>query len=265
MQDKQTVISALGKSSEDKLLLARLCEKFETAREKGYMTHTHFLDSHQRALCSQALRLLGAEHSCVFFGGFDAAERVVLLCLPDYMEQSDAREQAPIVLLRAAKQKEDTLSHRDYLGALMGLQTKREMLGDILVHDTGADIFVMDKIADFLEQEYQKVGRKRIALTRLPLSAYKDEQRSVQEGEGAVASTRLDAVTALVFRLSRAQAQTKIAQGLVTLNHCICQKDMTQVTEGDLITVRGIGRAKITGLGGISRKGRQFIQFEVSK
>lgn len=262
---KQEVIRGLGKSQEDKLLLARICEKLETAREKNYMTHTKFLDTHQRAVCTQALHMLGAERFGVFFGGFDEAERVVLLFLPDYMEEVDAIQQAPIVLLRASKQKEDTLSHRDYLGALMGLQTKREMVGDILVHDTGADIFVMERIAGFLETECKKVGRKRITLSRIPLSAYREETREVREGEGAVASTRLDAVVALVFRLSRAQAQTRIAQGLVSLNHCVCQKDTSEISVGDRITVRGMGRAQITRLGGISRKGRTFLYFEVSK
>lgn len=265
MLTKQEVIAGLGRLQEDKLLLARVYEKLETAREKNYMTHTHFLDTHQRALCAQALRMLGAERSGIFFGGFDEAERVVLLCLPDYMEEADAIREASLVLLRATKQKEDTLSHRDYLGSLIGLQTKREMVGDILVHETGADIFAMKQIANFLETEYQKVGRKRITLSQIPLSARMEEAREMREGEGAVASTRLDAVVALVFRLSRAQAQARIAQGLVSVNHCVCQKDTTEISVGDRITVRGMGRAQITRLGGTSRKGRQFLCFEVSK
>ena len=33
------------------------------------------------------------------------------------------------------------------------------------------------------------------------------------------------------------------------------------VAPGDRITVRGLGRARIVALGGISRKGRQFVRY----
>ena len=66
---------------------------------------------------------------------------------------------------------------------------------------------------------------------------------------------------ALVFSLPRKEAQEKIEKGLVFVNNMPCPKPERQVNEGDRLTVRGIGRAKVVSFGGVSRKGRVFVQF----
>ena len=40
--------------------------------------------------------------------------------------------------------------HRDYLGAILGLGIRREWVGDILVHEEGADIIVLEDMAEFI-------------------------------------------------------------------------------------------------------------------
>ena len=170
-------------------------------------------------------------------------------------------QDAPIALLRAEKSPADTLMHRDYLGALMGLQVERSVIGDILVHETGADIFVLREMADFLLLHFDRAGRRRIRLFEVPLSNLRRAVSSETAGEGFVASLRLDSVAALIFCLSRTQAREQIIHGQVYLNHRACQKPDQEVVEGDRITVRGRGRAKLTELGGASRKGRRFIRF----
>lgn len=40
------------------------------------------------------------------------------------MDAESAKMSAPLALLRAHKRREDTLTHRDYLGSLMGLQMR---------------------------------------------------------------------------------------------------------------------------------------------
>ena len=60
----------------------------------------------------------GATGHALFWGGYEDAERGIYLFYPDYMDEESARLSAPLALLRAHKSRSDTLTHRDYLGAL---------------------------------------------------------------------------------------------------------------------------------------------------
>ena len=166
MKSKNEIMAALARTADDRLLLAGLLDKAQTCQTRGYLTHTKFLDLNERALCTEAVRLSGAAGYAVFWGGYEEAERGIYLFYPDYLDEQAAVQAAPVALLRARKRKEDTLTHRDYLGALMGLQIDRSVVGDILVHEEGADILVLEDMADFILLHFAKAGRKQISLTK---------------------------------------------------------------------------------------------------
>ena len=54
-----------------------------------------------------------------------------------------------------------------------------------------------------------------------------------------------------------------IEAGAVSLNYKECTKTDTAVKEGDILSVRGYGKAEITSLGGVSKKGRLFVRAEI--
>lgn len=261
------MIQALAKTAQDKLLLRQLFDRFAVSQERAYLTHTRFLDLREHTLCVQAVKQAGISRQTVFWGGYPDAERVMVLCLPDYLTSEDAvsPEQSPLVLLRATKSQTDTLTHRDYLGALMGLGIERDVLGDIVITPTGADLFVIEDMADFIEMNFLRAGRKRVMIERVSLGDFEMPEIHEEQGEGSVASLRLDSVSALIFRLSRAQIQERIAKGTVFLNQMQCLKPDAEIVPGDKLTVRGFGRAQVLELGGMSRKGRQFVRYTRSK
>lgn len=261
LKTKQEILTALAHSGDDKLLLAGLLDKEQTCEQRGYLTHTKFLDLKQRALCTDAVRLAGATGHALFWGGYEDAERGIYLFYPDYMDAESAKLSAPLALLRARKRREDTLTHRDYLGSLMGLQIDRSVVGDILVHEEGADIIVLEDMAEFILMHFAKAGRKQLSLTCENLSDLKHAAVEEKRGTGSVASPRLDSVAALIFGLPRKDAQARIEKGLVFVNNTPCMKPEHQITEGDRLTVRGVGRARVEAFGGTSRKGRIFLEY----
>ncbi len=196
------------------------------------------------------MRLAGATGHALFWGGYEDAERGIYLFYPDYMDAESAKMSAPLALLRARKRREDTLTHRDYLGSLMGLQIDRSVVGDILVHEEGADIIVLEDMAEFILMHFAKAGRKQLSLTREDLSDLKHAAVEEKRGTGSVASPRLDSVAALIFGLPRKDAQARIEKGLVFVNNAPCMKPEHQITEGDRLTVRGVGRARVEAFGG---------------
>ena len=167
MKTKQEILTALAHSGDDKLLLAGLLDKEQTCEQRGYLTHTKFLDLKQRALCTDAVRLAGATGHALFWGGYEDAERGIYLFYPDYMDAESAKLSAPLALLRARKRREDTLTHRDYLGSLMGLQIDRSVVGDILVHEEGADIIMIKPAMSYLDMVSEVYKA-----TNVPIAAY---------------------------------------------------------------------------------------------
>ncbi|MCI9644850.1 MAG: hypothetical protein HFF97_09055, partial [Oscillibacter sp.] len=130
--DKGALLDRFGLSGEDRMALAKVLDKAEQASGRNIPASTDFLSPQQQAQAQDLLRLAGISGaSYVLQGGYEGAERQVLQFLPDWMEPEGT--EAPIRCLRAEFREEEKLSHRDFLGSLMGMGIVREKVGDILV------------------------------------------------------------------------------------------------------------------------------------
>lgn len=245
------------------MLLAAVEDKFRQCDQSYMATNTNFLDLRQRGLVESLCRQLflgqkDMEHC--FFGGYEEAERTVCLFLPDY---ATAEEAQPLTVIRAeVLSKGRTLSHRDYLGSLTALGIRREMIGDILTCEEGADIIVMEEVVEFLLLNYGKAGKVPLKLTQIPLKEIRIPAVQVKTQKDTVASLRLDNVIASAFSLSRAKAAEAIRMGLVFLNNMQMEKIDAQVKEGDKLVLRGKGKAYLRQVGQRTRKDRIFIVTE---
>ena len=120
MASTNDIISGIARTQEERILLTQIAQKAETCREKCYLTHTKFLDMHEAALADRLQRGLGERG--IFWGGYEQAERRMVFFLPEWMDAVPTEgEDCPIVVIRCLRSKNDALTHRDYLGSLMGL------------------------------------------------------------------------------------------------------------------------------------------------
>ena len=262
MKTKHEILTALAHSGEEKILLASLLDKEQTCETRGYATSTRFLSMSERALCTEAVHQAGATGHALFWGGYEDAERGIYLFYPDYMDEESARLSAPLALLRAHKSRSDTLTHRDYLGAILGLGIRREWVGDILVQAHGAFVFCLPSVEPEL-RTLEQVGRAGVKAAAVPLSAVPVPERRVRPVTFTVQSARLDAVVSGMFRLSRTSAAAQIRAGAVHLNYAECLRPDAPVAPGDVLSLRGAGKGVVTEVGGVSRKGRQFVTAEL--
>ena len=199
--------------------------------------------------------LFGEQEGLVAFGGYEDAQRKMLCFFPDYME-ADFSSDAPMVCLRAEFYEKDVLSHRDFLGALMGFGVSRESVGDICVGNGSCDFFVTDEIASSLLQSFCEVGRVKIRLSQLPLTEAKIPEPEIREMRDTLASLRLDSVISSGFRIGRNLACSYISSGKAAINGLPCEKADKQVSEGAEISVRGLGKIKLYSVNGQTKKGR---------
>ena len=240
---------------EEKLLLAQAEDKARQRDNKNILTHTGFLSMAQQALLERT------HPDGVFFGGYEDAERCMLVFLPDWLEE--VPEDGPVCVLRVTLPKgAPKLTHRDYLGSLLALGIDRSVAGDILVQPDGADLLIASDMADFLLQNYVQAGRTSLSCEVLPLSALRPAVYEVKTCRDTVASLRLDSVLASMFSCSRGHAQEAIRQGLAAVNNRIVDKPDHFLSEGDKVSLRGKGKAVLVQVGGKSRKDRDCIVFE---
>ena len=189
----------------------------------------------------------------VLFGGFDDAERKMVAFIPPYEEPS-----FPICAVRVSSPRLKNLSHRDFLGSVLGLGIKREKCGDILIGEEDCFLLLHSDVASFVADSLTKVGREGVKAQLVPLCEISVPEKSFVPISGTVASMRLDAVLSLFIGKGRSHASEVIRAGLVFVNGICSLKNDMHISDGDVISVRGKGKATVKK-DGLSKKDRIFI------
>ena len=247
-------IEKIARNPEDKLLLAKLWDKINAGLRKNIPASTCFLSPRELEM---ARFLFGEPEGLYAFGGYTDAERKMLVYLPEYLEEDALYEEdSPVVCLRAEFYQGDRLSHRDFLGALMGAGIGRETVGDICVGKSCCDFFVTQEIAPYIEQNFLSAGRTRLHLSRIPLKEANIPEPEVKEIKDTMASLRLDSVISSGFRIGRSLAAQYVTTGKAAIDGLPCEKPDKAVAEGMKISVRGLGKIKLHAVGGRTKKDR---------
>lgn len=260
---KTELLNKCARDADQRVLLARVLDKLELAQNRSVPAHSPFLSPAEQACVTDLLHAAGHPRH-FFFGGFEGAERQICVFLPDWQEQEDwlADPEECVCALRAAFPKDADPSHRDVLGALMGLGITREKLGDILIGDGRCDVLCLTDAAPILLSQWDSVGRWRIKLQPVSLVQLEVKPPEVRTVRDTVATLRLDAVLASGFSTSRGKAADLISAGRVMVNHRECTKTDRAVEQGDVLTCRGLGKCVIKEVLGQSRKGRILLVLE---
>jgi len=195
-------------------------------------------------------------------GGHPDCERKAAFFLPFYVEEEDFEEAEHFRAIRASAAFGEP-SHRDYMGAILALGIRRDFLGDIWVQGSSATLFCLPSIEQHLLMSLESVGRCGVKVAPLALQNVTAPERRVKVRTFTVQSMRLDAVAAGLFGLSRTTAAALIHAGAASLNHLPCLHTDAPIREGDVISIRGHGKATVAELSGQSRKGRTFLRGEV--
>lgn len=249
--------------TKDELTIAKIEDKISQSRDGWYVTATGFLDSHEQALAKRSV-MHAAGVRTLMYGGYDDAERRMLVCVPADLPISDEEAiDGLVMVLRVTKPAMSrALSHRDYLGSILGLGIERRLTGDILVRDDGADIFIVPEIADFLLREYHQAGRTEVKTRVVPAGEVIVPEMRCEIIKDTVSSVRVDSVISSAFRVSRNTAAEAVRSGLVSVDHAECLKVDAKVEEGAILVMKGKGKAMLEEIGKESKKNRTWIRIK---
>ena len=241
---------------EEQQLEKRLSELSNLAYSRDIVTYSDFLNLNElNILHSMPKDRLYTKF--VTFGGYGLSERQMAAFLPDALslrgEMSWCSEEEwidyPFDILRIsplhAKYAEQ-LTHRDYLGTILGLGIERAKIGDILVDGTDAVVFVHRTLQSFLMEELTRVRHTQVLVKEISREDFQYEPK-YEEIRGTVASVRLDSLLSLAFSASRTKLSGLIEGAKVFVNGKLITTNSYQLKENDVISVRGYGKFRYNG------------------
>ena len=192
-------------------------------------------------------------------GGYDNAERSTIFIYPYYMEYDEIENNLKFIQIEG-NFKFKSISHKDYLGAIMNLGIKREKIGDIIIHDNFCQIIVSNDICDFIIMNLNKVSRNNVNLFEICKNEIKYNPPNYKEISFTVSSGRLDCIISGLYNISRQDSMKYINGERVAVNYEKITTPSKEIKSETLISVRGKGRAKVVQVGDVTKKGRIKVQ-----
>ena len=185
--------------------------------------------------------------------------------LPDALSLRDIKDsdifQSEISVLHISplnKKYSEALSHRDYLGSILNLGIERGMIGDILITDSEAIVFVKMQMQEFLTENITRIRHTSVLATIDELTDFHYSPR-YEEIKGTVASVRLDSLLSVAFSSSRSKLSGLIEGGKVFVNGRLITSNAYQVKEHDIISVRGMGKFEFIETLAFTKKKRIYV------
>ena len=245
-------------SEEDALLRARIEDACHLCDVRSCPRFVGFLDEHRQAVARAVLREKGMQ-DFLFFGGYPDAERTVLGVFPSFLPPDETL--FPVRAVAFCYRASADVTHRDVLGALLGVGIRRDKVGDILCGAGKAVVLVDEELAPFLAESVTKIGREGVKAV-YPYTEPITVTREFKEWQDTVPSPRLDAVLHVALRTSREEAARRIAAGAVSVDHLPTTSPSATVSEGTILSVRGVGRFRVAQIGPPTKKGRLFVRLQ---
>ena len=232
----------------------RILDIASQAYEGNRPAYFDFLDPRGQEIAAGIVRGTG----CLAYqldGGYRGAERQRLAVFPDYYPQE--RVEMPLAAINIEGTTEfSEVTHRDFLGAVLGCGIRREKVGDILLTGGGAQVILAPEIVSAVTSSLQAVQKTPVLVREMELEQLETVPQQVKELRATVASLRLDAVASAGFGTSRSQMLREIKAGKVKVNWKSVDSPAHGIRIHDVLSIRGRGRVEVAEQLGLTRKGR---------
>jgi RNA-binding protein YlmH len=193
-------------NKEEQLLKKRFIELSNTAFYKNIPVFTDFLNLNEQNILYSISKELSTSR-VEAFGGYESAERQMIAFIPDAF-CCDGKDIYPISVVKVVplnRKFADSLTHRDFLGAIINLGIERSKVGDILVKNNEGYLFCNDKLTDFLTEQLTRIKHTSVKTTAASLKDYQYEPQ-FKILKGTVSTNRIDSILTICCGTSRSQA-----------------------------------------------------------
>lgn len=244
---------SLASNGEERAILARTLDQAENVLKSGRIQVTDFMDPYRTGLIISVLQHLNLV--AMADGGYPGAERKrVAMSLNDVSLLPEDFDISFIMIKGNFKHTRTT--HRDFLGALLGLGLKRDKFGDIVVSGDKANVVVAGEVVPYILANLHKVGQVKVLVSEISQGDFQPPVVHYREIKTTVSSLRLDAVAAAGFGTSRSKIVREIKAERLSINWRVCPDPAAVIKEGDVLSARGKGRVIVAAVNGPLKSGR---------
>ena len=259
--EKQEILEKY-KKEEERLLVSKIFDKISAVEKQNKIQYTDFLSPVELQIVKKVLNYISYKRYKVY-GVIPNSQRNIVVFYPEKLDkvfEEETFDYNSICNTIRIESLAEQLEHKMYLGGLIKLGLKREKIGDIIVHENGADIIVLKEITKFLLSHLQELNRfKNSNINAINVKETYIKEQEFEENKIIVSSLRLDNIVSELAKTSRNKASNIIEEERVFINYENESKNTKIVNEKDIVTIRGVGKFIINEIVGNTKSGRYVI------
>lgn len=246
-------------ASEYVFKMNKILDNVEMVLNNHRIESTDFLDPYERYL---AMSILNSFDDLKYLedGGLEDSERKIICIYPDYYIEEDLVEKLSFLSIEYPI---PSISHKDFLGAILNLGISRDKIGDIYVNHEKAFLIVKNEIKDYILYNLTKVSNYNVKVRESQREQLEVAEEEYKESSKFVSSLRLDTIISTIYNLSRQNSLKLIKSDRIKVNFKPVNKPSIELKEGDLISVKGYGRSTFHSINGTSKKGNYNITVRI--
>lgn len=259
--DRKDISARYSLNDKCEIELFKILDKIEICIKKNIFKYTDFLDPYLISICNEILSTKFGHVDFNITGGYDGAERKIIIFYPDYYYEEDGYSPLKVIKIDNLP-KGKQFDHREVLGSILGLGLKREKIGDIIINDNSIQIIVLEEIASYVQNNMEQIGRHKVDSGMDEIHNIIPKENSFMTITDTVKSLRLDSVSSAGFKVARSKTITDIKKEKLKVNFLPVCSPSYNVKEGDLISYRGKGRIILDKVLGKTKKDRYKISIK---
>lgn len=240
---------------EDEFIVASLWEDYQLMLDIDFPVYSNiFLPPHIWVKLENLFKNSNTKIECV--GLTESSEKkVIAFCPKDFSKEN---LDFPIKFFKiSAPNKFRELQHKDFLGTIMSLGLKREVLGDIIVKENTGFCVAFDDIYEVVRQELNQISSLPVKVELI--SNEEIPKLEFKEIIETVASIRLDSLVSAISGISRNSCLELIEKGEVLVNYSPEKNKSKTIEENSVITIRKKGKFIFEKILGENKKGKYKI------
>ena len=239
-------------TKDEQMFLKHLTDLSERAYYQNRPCYSDFLDMNEQSIL---LSYFKGPIKPQLYGGYPLSERKIVV----FSEDECSYPVCWLEIKPIHPKYSEKLTHRDYLGSILGLGLERSCLGDILIQESTAYVMCVERVKDLIVNELGQVRHTNVIVSEIELPDALIQPK-LEILKGSVSSVRLDAVISLAYHLSRSQSCALIEAGQVYINSRLNTSNGAVLKDGDRISVRHKGKFIFVDSKNKSKKNKCIIE-----